>query len=270
MLGIGPPVGRPLRMGLWGCGKVGGQIAEGLQAGQGGNVQVVGVLARSASERLTETAASLGAQACTSPEALLELRPEVVVEAATAQALAELGPGMVEAGVTLVALSPVCLVEPEVQARFRAAAEAGGGCLLLPPGSADGIEFLRAIRTDELRSVRLRVFWKPTPQHPYTGSGQPQEIFAGTAREAAQRFPLTTNFVVALSLAGLGPQATKVHVLLDPNAENTHYELEAIAAGGELRAAVQLRRPSGQSGRLAALSGLEAIRQLAAGRVAPL
>jgi aspartate dehydrogenase len=268
MLGIGPRPGRPLRLGLWGCGTVGGQIAEGLRAGQGGNVQVVGVLARSASERLSETAGSLGAQACTSLEALLELRPEVVLEAATAQALAELGPGMVEAGVTLVALSPVCLAEPEVEARFRAAAEAGGGRLLLPPGSADGIEFLRAVRTDELRSVRLRVFWKPTSQHPYSGSGEPQEIFAGSAREAARRFPRTTNFVVALALAGLGLEATAVQVLLDPGAENTHYELEAVAAGGELRAAVQLRRPTGQSGRLAALSGLEAIRQLAAGRVA--
>jgi aspartate dehydrogenase len=269
MLGIAARTSGPLRVGLWGCGKVGGQIAEKLQAGEGGNVQVVGVLARSASPQLAATAAGLGAEPCTSLEALLALGPEVVLEAATTEALAEQGPRVIEAGVDLVALSPVCLLDGEVQERFRSAAT-GRGRLLVPAGSAEGIEFLRAARRDELRSVRLDVFWKPSPQFPYSGDGGPQEIFAGTAREAGERFPRNANFIVALALAGLGPDATEVRVLLDPEAENNHFQLEAIARGGEARIAVQLRRPSGQSGRLAALSGVEAIRQLADGGVAQL
>jgi aspartate dehydrogenase len=269
MLGIAPRAPRPLRVGLWGRGKVGGQIDEQFQAGAGGNVQVVGVLVRTDSPELRATAAGLGAQPCTSLAALLALQPEVVLEAATAEALAELGPRVLEAGVDLVALSPVCLLDSAVQERFRQATS-GGGRLMVPGGSAEGIELLRAVRFDGLRSVRLDVFWKPSAEFPYSGQGELQELFAGSAREAGLKYPRNANFIVTLGLGGLGLDRTEVRVLLDPKAENTHYQLEAIADGGELRLAVQLRRPSGRSGRLAALSGVETIRQLSEGGVAQL
>jgi aspartate dehydrogenase len=173
-----------------------------------------------------------------------------------------------ERGVDVIGLSPACLLDPAVEARFAAAAAASGRRLLIPPGSADGVETLLAARRDNLRSARLTLYWKPTPQNPYTGQGEPQEIFVGTAREAGLKYPLNANFVVALARAGLGLDRTEVRINLDRDAENNHYLLEAIADGVELRAAVQLRRPSGRSGRMAALSGIEALDQLARGGVA--
>ena len=70
---------------------------------------------------------------CTSLDELLELRPQVVVEAASADGLAELGPRIIHAGADLIALSPSCFIRPEIEAAFRAAVEqsrAGG----LPAG----------------------------------------------------------------------------------------------------------------------------------------
>ena len=166
MLVFAPPSTAPVRVGLWGCGNVGRQIGEGLRAGRGGNADVVGVLARSRSSRLLELADGLGAVPCTSLDELLELRPQVVVEAASPDSLAELGPRIIHAGADLIALSPSCFIRPEVEAAFRAAVAQSGRAVYLPAGSADGLELMLAARCDELMSVRLTITWLPSPRIP--------------------------------------------------------------------------------------------------------
>ena len=105
-------------------------------------------------------------------------------------------------------------------------------------------DHLLANRDDELRSVRLVITWHPNPRAvPYTGQGEVQEVFEGTAREAGRLYPRTLNFVVAIALAGLGLDRTEVRILLDPDAVQTAYRLEIDAATTGLRAEVELRRP---------------------------
>ena len=51
----------------------------------------------------------------------------------------------------------------------------------------------------------------------------PLKVFEGTAREAARGFPANVNVAVALSLAGIGPDATMIEIWADPDVErNTH------------------------------------------------
>lgn len=259
MLVLAPPSTAPVRVGLWGCGNVGSQIGEGLRAGRGGNTDVVGVLARSRSSRLLKLADGLGAVACTSLDELLELRPQVVVEAASADGLAELGPRIINAGADLIALSPSCFIRPEVEAAFRAAVEQTGRAVYLPAGSADGLELMLAARCDELKSVRLTITWLPGPRTPaYTGDGGPEEIFAGSVREGNQRFKHALNFTVAVALAGLGLDRTELRIQLDPTAPCTFYELEADGGAAGLRARVELR----QRVRLASFSAVETLARL--------
>jgi aspartate dehydrogenase len=263
MLTIGPPAAEPLAVGLWGCGSIGQQIAEQVAAGQGGRVRIVGVLARETSAGLAECAALVGAQPCTSLDALLRLGPKVVLEAASAEGLAEQGPAILEAGVDLIALSPSCLFDAAVEARFRAAVRKSGRTLLIPPASAVGVDHLLANRDDELRSVRLIITWHPNPRVvPYSGQGEVQEVFVGTAREAGRLHPRTLNFVVTIALAGLGLDRTEVQIRLDPRATQTSYRLVLDAATTGLQAEVELRRPDGRRGRTAALSALATLRQL--------
>lgn len=264
MLKISPKTTVPLRVGLWGCGDLGKQVAEGIRAGQGGNVRAVGVLASRRSQDLLETAASLGAEPCTSLDDFLALGPAVVLEVARAGPLAELGPKILEAGADLIALSPSCLFDEAVEARFKQAADASGRSMLMPSASAAGIDFLQATRTDLVRSVRLTINWRPGDDlPPYTGSGEPQEVFAGSAREVGRRYPRHLNFVITIALAGLGLDATDVRIQLDPRARFTHYRLEIDAGATGLKAEVELRRPDGRRGRLAVLSGLETLRGMA-------
>lgn len=263
---IAPPAPRGLRVGLWGCGHLGKQLADLCREGKAGDVQVVGILARSTSTALLETASLLNARACTNLADLLALGPDVVLEAASASALAELGPAILDAGVDLVALSPSCLADASVEDAFRRAAARSGRTLYLPPASADGVDFLAATRHDGLDRALVTVTWRPSAEVPETaGATERRRIFAGSAREATRRYPRHLNFVVALALAGAGLDATTVHIEVDPSAAHTSYVLDVDSPAATLRAAVGLRRPGGRQGRLAVLSGLETLRRLAAG-----
>jgi aspartate dehydrogenase len=267
MLTIGPRTKEPPRVGLWGCGELGKQVAEGIRTGQAGTIRTVGLFARRRSPDLLETAASLAAEPCTDLEAFLHLKPGVVLEVASAAALAELGPKILEADVDLIALSPSCLFDPAVETRFQQAADASGRSLLIPSASANGVDLLLATRRDELRSVRLAISWRPSEElPPYTGNGEVQEVFAGSAREVGRRFPRHLNFVITIALAGLGLDRTEVSIRLDPQARCTRYVLEVDAGAAGLRAEVELRRPTGRRGRLAVVSGLQALRQLSGAR----
>lgn len=267
MLTISPRPKEPPRVGLWGCGELGKQVAAGIRAGQAGRIDVVGVFARRRSPDLLETAAALGAEPCTDLEAFLRTRPSVVLEVARAAGLAELGPSILEAGVDLIALSPSCLFDAAVEERFRRAAESSGRSLIIPSASAVGIDLLLANRRDDLRSVRVTITWRPNAElPPYTGAGEPQEAFVGSAREAGRLFPRQLNFAVAIALAGLGLDRTELRVVLDPAARLTGYVLEVDAAATALRAEVELRRPDNLRGRTAVLAGLQALRQLAGER----
>jgi len=52
---------------------------------------------------------------------------------------------------------------------------------------------------------------------------RPLKIFDGTAREAAKGFPANVNVAIALSLAGIGPDLTRIEIWADPSlTRNTH------------------------------------------------
>ncbi len=55
------------------------------------------------------------------------------------------------------------------------------------------------------------------------GLKEPLRVFEGSAREAIAGFPANVNVAVALSLAGIGPDQTRVEIWADPGVtRNTH------------------------------------------------
>ena len=61
------------------------------------------------------------------------------------------------------------------------------------------------------------------------GLNEAKRVFFGTAREAAAGFPANVNVAAALSLAGIGPDKTRLEIWADPTVtRNTHtIELDA-------------------------------------------
>jgi aspartate dehydrogenase len=89
-------------------------------------------------------------------------------------------------------------------------------------------------------------------------------IYEGTARDAVKEFPANVNVAAALSLAGLGMDATKVKIIADPDASVNQHQITAIGTFGEIKIVVR-NTPSPSNPKtsyLAVLSAVECIRSI--------
>ena len=69
----------------------------------------------------------------------------------------------------------------------------------------------------------------------------PEIFFESDARQAALEFPKNANVVAAVALAGLGFEATRVQLVVDPTAAGNQHEVQARGAFGEIFARVVAR-----------------------------
>lgn len=173
-------------------------------------------------------------------DAFLARKPAIVVECASAPALAEYGPVILAAGIDLVPLSLTALVDPDVEARLLGAAKAGPGRLELAPGAIGTLDLLASAREEGLRRVVYRqlkspAMWQLTPAAglaDLTSVRSRRVFFKGSVREVARRLPNNLNTSVGVALAGLGLDATEAELVADPSISETAHELEIHAAPG--------------------------------------
>lgn len=225
---------------------------------------VTGVLVRpgrAPADAIVPTADSL--------DALLAARPEIVAECAGQPAVEAHGEAILRAGIDLLVISIGALADDALFARLRAAAEAGGAKLLLPAGAIGGVDAIAAMRLGGLDRVVYRArkppaAWKGSPAEEVcdldalTGATR---LYAGTAREAARRFPKNANVAATVALAGLGMDRTEVELLADPAAPGNLHEIEAWGASGRIRVELE-GLPSPENPRTSALTGLSVARAL--------
>jgi aspartate dehydrogenase len=254
-----------LRVGLIGYGAVGREVHARVADDPTHPIEVVGVLVRDPSH-YTETAL-LGVPFVRSVDELTALRPDLAVEAAGHDAFRDHVPALLAAGVDVLAISVGALAEEATFERVRAAAAAGGARLRVPSGAIAALDAISAAAVGDVDRVTHIVRKPPIALLPaeeaaeVVRSGRPRELFAGSAREAALRFPANVNVVAAVSLAGIGLDRTEARVVADPAVvRNTH---EVVVEGWFGRLAVTMENiPSEnpKTGRIVALSLVRALR----------
>ena len=115
-------------------------------------------------------------------------------------------------------------------------ARANGGQIVVPTGALIGLDAVTAAAVGTIHSVQM-VTRKPVgglAGAPYIVENnidieritEPLKIFDGTAREAAKGFPANLNVAVALSLAGIGPDRTRVQIWADPTVTRNVHRIE--------------------------------------------
>ena len=202
-----------MRLGLIGFGAIGHGIAERLGV-EGALTDLVGVLVRS------DPADDPGAPICRSIGALIETRPDVVIEAAGHTAVRDFGPLIVAAGLDLVVASVGALADDSLANALRAA-EQSGGRVVIPAGAIAGLDGLVAARIAGLERV---VYASHKPPHAWRGTRAEKVIdldhaddevtfFTGSARQAALEYPQNANVSAAIAFAGLGLDATEVRLV---------------------------------------------------------
>lgn len=165
-------------------------------------------------------------------DALLAVRPDVVVECAGHGAVSEHGAAVLDCGTDLIVASVGALADADLAAGLAAAARASGAQCVVPSGAIGGIDALGAARLSGLTSVRYTGTkppgaWAGTPAEAacdLEALTAPLVFFEGNAREAARLYPKNANVAATLALAGLGMDRTEVSLVADPGAtQNRHH-----------------------------------------------
>src|SRR5687768_5393969 len=133
-----------MRVGLLGGGTIARLFLEHIRRGDLGDVEVAAIVGRSTSLRSRTLAEEFGVSWVSGLAPLLERRPDVVVEAASHEAVREYGEGLLGAGVALILLSGGVLADDELRGRLEGAAQRTGALLYVPSGGIAGLDALKA------------------------------------------------------------------------------------------------------------------------------
>jgi len=167
----------------------------------------------------------------TSIDELLELRPTLVVECASHGAVKAFTGPVLGAGIDFMIISIGALSDQTLFDTVQSLAAESRAQVILPAGALAGVDGLSAAARAGLDWVRIT-----SRKPPMAWSGAPgvegidlasisaeQEIFSGSARDAARLFPKNANVAATVALAGVGFEQTEVRLLADPEAKrNTH------------------------------------------------
>ncbi len=198
---------------------------------------------------------------------------DVVVECAPASTFAEVAGPAVDRGRVFLPISVGALLRHmDLIDRARET----GAQILVPTGALIGLDAVRAAAEGTIQEARL-VTRKPPgglagapylEQHGISLDGltEAKKVFDGSARDGAVGFPANVNVAAALSLAGIGPDATRLEIWADPAVtRNTHtITVEADSARFTMTIENVPSEENPRTGKITALSIIAVLRRLRA------
>ena len=223
-----------MRVGIVGGGTIARLFLQHIRAGDLGAAEIVAVVGRNQASRGKALAAEFGVPFVVGVEALLAAKPEVVVEAASHDAVRTFGPPVLRAGIPLIVLSGGALADDALRATLERDAAEHRALLYVPSGGIGGLDALKAACIAGVDEVTIAVTkpaaaWKGIPYVERLGidldrlSG-PVTLYDGPARAGVPHFPANVNIAAVLSLAGIGLDRTRLKAVADPQLKyNTHY-----------------------------------------------
>jgi aspartate dehydrogenase len=265
---IVPP--QPLQVGLAGLGAVGLNVARRLEEGIPGlGLAAVAVRDRDkarrnlpgAGERIPIVAAENLAETC-----------DVVIECLPPQLFRGVALSVIDRGKIFMPLSVGQLLDNwDLVER----AKQTGARILAPTGALLGLDAVRAAAEGTIHAVTM-VTRKP----PSGLEGAPylvergislkdlktsKKIFDGSAREGARGFPANVNVAAALSLAGIGPDKTRLEIWADPALSRNTHRIEVDADTARFSMMIEgIPSENPRTGRIVPLSVIAALRGLVA------
>lgn len=242
------------------------RLPEGVEAGW--------IVAREKHHTAIDAAFAGRVQALTDPGQCTG-QPDLVLECASQQAVAEFGEAIVKRGWHLALISTGALTDAALQLRLQQACAGYQGRLTVLSGAVAGMDGLASAREGGLESVTYQSSKSPDS---WRGSlaeklinldavSEARVFFEGSAREAARMFPANANVAATIALHGLGMDATRVRLQVDPHTQRNTHRLQVRGQFGEFQ--IELcgnpLATNPKTSTLAALSAVQACRRLVNG-----
>ena len=255
-----------MRVGIAGLGTVGTAIAKALQAGA-----IPGVVLEAVSVRRPESASRLSLRCDIATFTELANRCDVVIESLPRALFRAVAEPAIDRGRIFVPLSVGALLD---ETDLIEKARATGARILVPTGALLGLDAVKAAAEGSISAVTIETRKPPNglsgapylEQHGITLEGltEPKLVFSGSARDAARGFPANVNVAAALSLAGIGPDRTRMDIWADPGVTRNTHRIVVEADSARLTMMIE-NVPTAENprtGRITALSALTLLRDL--------
>jgi aspartate dehydrogenase len=224
---------KTLRVAVLGGGTIGRLVLEQARRGQLAGIEFVGIAGRGPASRGTALAREFGIPYAPDRAALLALQSDVVLEAASHDAVREHLVHLLERKISVVVLSAGALADDALRQAAEAAAAKSGALFYVPSGGIGGLDALKTACLAGVDEVSIQIAkppaaWKGIPfvesrRIRLDGLHEAVTLFEGPAREGVPHFPQNVNIAAVLSLAGIGMDRTKLKVVADPALKlNTH------------------------------------------------
>jgi aspartate dehydrogenase len=252
-------------IGIVGCGAIGKALIRAVECGRL-SVRIAGVTSR------TESNAREFLSSFRQPPPYLSLNDlvgaaDMVVEAAGGAVVASLADKVFAAGKDLMVISVGALLDhPEIIEHSRRT-----GCrLYVPSGAIAGLDGIKSAVMGAITHVTHTTRKPPVGLEgaPYlvergvslAGLKEEKEIFSGSAREACRGFPANVNVTAAVSLAGIGPDQTRVKIFAVPGLFRNCHDIDVEGEFGKLHVHIEnVPSENPKTGKLTALSIIRAV-----------
>src|SRR3984885_9900931 len=256
-----------LRVAIAGLGPIGTKVAEALDQGIDG--LVLTAVSVQNPEKHQAWLGKLAAPPVVLPIEQLSEAADIVIECAPGKLLRSIVAPFVTKGKTAIVLSAGALLDNE---DLITLAKQNGGQIVVPTGALIGLDAVTAAAVGNIQSVKM-VTRKPVrglAGAPYIVENnidiehitEPLRIFEGTAREAAKGFPANLNVAVALSLAGIGPDRTRLEMWADPTVTRNIHRVEVESDSARFSMSIEnIPSENPKTGRITALSVIAYLRK---------
>jgi aspartate dehydrogenase len=257
-------------VGIAGLGAVGLNVARRLEEGIPG--LVLAAIAVRDRDKARRNLPGAGERIPIVPAEALAETCDVVIECLPPLLFRSVGLSVIDRGKIFMPLSVGQLLD---NWNLVERANKTGARILAPTGALLGLDAVRAAAEGTIHSVTMVTRKPPSGLEgaPYLvergislkGLKAPMKIFDGTAREGARGFPANVNVAAALSLAGVGPDKTRLEIWADPALSRNTHRIEVDADTARFSMAIEgIPSENPRTGRIVPLSVIAALRGLVA------
>jgi len=258
----------PLKIGLVGCGAIGAEIARAIDEGEI-SADLAAVCDRNSSQADELIQKLKNKPLRTGLEELVKIS-DIVVEAASQQAVPAVARAALEKGRSLMIMSVGALADPDLYREIKKIAADHGAKVYLPSGAISGLDGLKSASVGEIKKVTLTTTKNPAGLQgaPYISEKKidlsalksATLIFEGSAAEAVRAFPANVNVAATICLAAREGDV-RVRIIADPDIKVNRHEIEAEGDFGRISTKVE-NVPSPKNPRTSYLAALSAIATL--------
>ena len=262
-----------LKICVIGCGSIGTEIASAVCSGRVSNMSVRAIfdINNTRSRKLRSVLNDDVIIPGSITEIIYDKQIDLVVECVSPSFVSNNALEILQSGISMLILSSGALIDKNFYKKVNNACNLKDVQVYIPSGAVGGIDTIKAVKT-LLKTVTVVTTKSPNAllgapgfkEYENSIINEKLTIFEGSATEAVKLFPSNLNVSATISIAGIGPERTRVKVIADPNSSDNIHEIYITSEAGDFMFKFQNKphKANKKTSYLAILAAIETLRSI--------